>query len=70
MKACQISEYKYGDTLADFADRHGEPISIYNSDYGDSVMYTYYYGEEYGPEIVLRASDGSMIDEITIYFND
>lgn len=70
LKACQIGEYKYGDTLTDFADRHGEPISIYNSDYGDSVMYTYYYGEEYGPEIVLRASDGSTIDEITIYFND
>lgn len=69
LKACQIGEYKYGDTLTDFADRHGEPISIYNSDYGDSIMYTYYYGEEYGPEIVLRASDGNTIDEITIYFN-
>lgn len=70
LKACQIGEYKYGDTLTDFADRHGDPISIYNSDYGDSVEYTYCYCEEYGPEIVLRASDGSIIDEITIYFND
>lgn len=70
LKACQIGEYKYGDTLTDFADRHGDPISIYNSDYGDSIEYTYCYCEEYGPEIVLRASDGSIIDEITIYFND
>lgn len=68
LKACQIGEYKYEDTLTDFADRHGEPISIYNSDYDDSIMYTYYYGEEYGPEIVLKASDGSTIDEITINF--
>lgn len=68
LKACQIGEYKYGDTLTDFADRHGEPISIYNSDYGDSVMYTYCYCKEYGPEIVLRASDGNTIDEITILF--
>lgn len=70
LKACQIGEYKYGDTLTDFADRHGDPISIYNSDYGDSIEYTYCYCEEYGPEIVLRASDGNIIDEITIYFND
>lgn len=70
LKACQIGEYKYGDTLADFAARHGDPISIYNSDYGDSIEYTYCYCEEYGPEIVLRASDGNIIDEITIYFND
>lgn len=70
LKACQIGEYKYGDTLTDFADRHGDPISIYNSDYGDSIEYTYFYCKEYGPGIVLRASDGSVIDEITIYFND
>lgn len=70
LKACQIGEYKYGDTLNDFADRHGDPISIYNSDYGDSIEYTYFYCKEYGPEIVLRASDGNIIDEITIYFND
>ena len=70
LKACQIGGYKYGDTLSDFADRHGDPISIYNSDYSDSIEYTYCYCEEYGPEIVLRASDGSIIDEITIYFND
>lgn len=69
LKACQIGEYQYGDTLSDFADRHGEPISIYNSDYGDSIAYTYCYCEEYGPEIVLRASDGNTIDDITIYFN-
>ena len=70
LKACQIGEYKYGDTLTDFADRHGDPISVYNSDYGDSIEYTYFYCKEYGPGIVLRASDGSVIDEITIYFND
>lgn len=70
LKACQIGEYQYGDTLSDFAGRHGEPISIYHSDYGDSVTYTYYYCKEYGPELELRASDGNTIDEITIYFND
>lgn len=68
LKACQIGEYKYGDTLTDFADRHDEPISIYNSDYDDSVAYEYRYCEEYGPNIVLRASDGNTIDEIVILF--
>ena len=70
LKTCQIGEYQYDDTLSDFADRHGEPISIYHSDYDDSVTYTYYYCKEYGPELELRASDGNTIDEIDIYFYD
>lgn len=68
LRACQIGEYQYGDTLSDFADRHGEPIGIYPSDYDDSIAYEYCYCDKYGPQIVLRASDGNTIDEIDIYF--
>ena len=66
LKVCNISWYKYGDTLDSFIARHGEPGDKDRDNGVDCI--TYYGDSTYKQTIQLSASDGHMIDEVAILF--
>lgn len=66
LKVCNISWYKYGDTLDSFIERHGEPGD--RDKYNDADCITYYGDNTYKQTIQLSASDGHIIDEVAILF--